>query len=396
MLKKVTLITLFLVICAADARAQWVAQTSGTTVRLRGVSAVSARVAWASGANGTYARTSDGGRTWQTGQVPGAAELDFRDVDAFDAETAYLLAIGEGERSRIYKTNDGGRNWTLQFQNRRAAAFYDCMAFWDGARGLAVSDPVDGRFLVVRTEDGGRTWNEVDPAGMPPALEGEGGFAASGTCVAVGGKSDAWFGTGGPAGGRVFRSIDGGRTWQAAPAPLASGKAAGVFSLAFHGSVGTAVGGDYTKEQESEESAAVTSDGGRTWRALDAEARPGGYRSCVAYVPGTRGRTLVAVGPSGSDYSTDGGRTWVTLGAEGFHSLSVAPRGDAAWAVGENGRVARLDSPSRLSARPRKSPAQSFRMPAQPPEGSAWSSDAAARSSDAAARPSVTPAQPSE
>src|SRR5215207_10531203 len=225
MFKTKTLITLLLVIGAAEARAQsWVTQTSGTAVRLRGVSAVNARVAWASGAGGTYARTTDGGRTWQAGQVPGAAELDFRDVDAFDADTAYLLAIGEGERSRIYRTTDGGRHWTLQFQNRRPAAFYDCMAFWDRSRGLAISDPVGGRFLVVRTEDGGHTWDEIDATGMPPALAGEGGFAASGTCVAVNGKSDAWFSTGGPSGPRVFRSIDGGQTWVASPAPLASGK----------------------------------------------------------------------------------------------------------------------------------------------------------------------------
>jgi photosystem II stability/assembly factor-like uncharacterized protein len=348
MFKTTILITLLLVICGTQARAQWVAQVSGTSVRLRGVSAVSRRVAWTSGAGGSYARTFDGGRTWQAGQVPGAAELDFRDVDAFDADTAYLLAIGEGERSRIYKTTDGGRHWTLQFQNRRAGAFYDCMAFWDERRGIAMSDPVDGRFLIIRTEDGGRTWNEIDPAGMPRALEGEGGFAASGTCVAVGGKSDAWFGTGGPEGPRVVRSNDGGRTWQAAPAPLASGKAAGVFSLDFYGSAGAAVGGDYTKEREAAGNAALTFDGGRSWRALDASRRPGGYRSCVAYVPGTGGRKLIAVGPSGSDYSTNGGRTWKPLGAEGFHALSVAPLGDAAWAVGENGRVARLPYPSRL------------------------------------------------
>ncbi|HEX8355548.1 MAG TPA: hypothetical protein VF611_21760, partial [Pyrinomonadaceae bacterium] len=210
-------VTLLLVLCGTQARAQWVAQTSGVSVRLRGVSAVSSRVAWVSGAGGTYARTTDGGRTWRAGQVPGAAELDFRDVDAFDARTAYLLAIGEGERSRIYKTTDGGRRWTLQFQNRRAGAFYDCMAFWDARRGIAMSDPVGGRFFVVRTEDGGRTWKEIDPAGMPPSLADEGGFAASGTCVAVGGASDAWFGTGGPAGPRVFRSTDGGRTWSASP-----------------------------------------------------------------------------------------------------------------------------------------------------------------------------------
>ena len=356
MLKTTILITLLLVTSAAGASAQvWVEQVSGTAVRLRGVSAVDARVAWASGAGGTYARTTDGGRTWQAGQVPGAADLDFRDVDAFDADTAYLLAIGPGDRSRIYKTADGGRTWALQFQNRRAAAFYDCMAFWDRARGLAISDPVDGRFLVIRTEDGGRTWDEIDPAGMPPALEGEGGFAASGTCVAVSGRADAWFGTGGPKGPRVFRSGDGGRTWRAAAAPLAGGQAAGVFSLSFRdGRRGAAVGGDYTKEKEAEGNAALTDDGGRTWRPVGRADRPGGYRSCVVHVPGTRGLTLVAVGPSGSDYSTDGGVVWRPLGAEGFHALSVAPSGDAAWAVGEGGRVARLDAPSRLGRRARR------------------------------------------
>ena len=352
MFRKTTLITLLLVICGTQARAQWVAQSSGTSVRLRGVSAVNARVAWTSGAGGTYARTTDGGRTWQTGQVPGAAELDFRDVDAFDAETAYLLAIGEGERSRIYKTTDGGRNWTLQFQNRRAGAFYDCMAFWDKTRGLALSDPVDGRFLVVRTEDGGRTWKEIEATGMPGALAGEGGFAASGTCVATDGKSDAWFGTGGPSGPRVFRSIDGGQTWVTSPAPLARGRTAGVFSLSFwNGLQGAAVGGDYTKEKEAEGNAALTLDGGRTWQAVGAAGRPRGYRSCVAHLPGNDGLKLIAVGPSGSDYSIDGGRTWQPLGSEGFHALSVTPRGDVAWAVGENGLVARLDSPSKLGRR---------------------------------------------
>jgi photosystem II stability/assembly factor-like uncharacterized protein len=348
MLKSFSLMVLLLMFGAAQARAQWVAQSSGTSVRLRGVSAVNRRVAWASGAGGTFARTSDGGRTWRAGVVPGAAALDFRDVDAFDADTAYLLAIGAGEQSKIYKTTDGGRHWTLQFQNRRAGAFFDCMAFRDARRGVALSDPVDGRFLVVGTDDGGRTWSETEAAHMPPAPAGEGAFAASGTCIAVEGASHAWFGTGGPTGARVFRSTDGGRTWEVAPAPLQTGKTAGVFSLAFvDARRGVALGGDYAKEQESAGNAALTFDGGRTWRAVGA-GRPGGYRSGVAFVPGTRGRTLVAVGPAGSDYSTDGGRTWTPIGTEGFHAVSVAPHGDAAWAVGEGGRVARLDRPSRL------------------------------------------------
>jgi photosystem II stability/assembly factor-like uncharacterized protein len=347
MLKTVLTLLMFTA-CAGLARAQWVAQASGVTVRLRGVSAVNRSVAWASGASGTYARTIDGGRTWRAGQVPGAEGLDFRDVDAFDADTAYLLAIGEGEHSRIYKTTDGGLHWTLQFQNRRASAFFDCMAFWNRAHGIAISDPVEGRFLVVTTEDGGRTWKETDANLMPPALAGEGAFAASGTCVAVEGASDVWFGTGGPEGARVFRSKDNGRSWETSTTPLATGKAAGVFSLSFRNArEGAAVGGDYTLEKVPKGNAAWTNDNGRTWHAVGAH-RPAGYRSCVARVQGTRGPLLIAVGPTGSDYSIDGGRNWTAIGSEGFHSVSVARGGEVAWAVGEQGRVARLDSPAHL------------------------------------------------
>jgi photosystem II stability/assembly factor-like uncharacterized protein len=335
----------------AAARAEWVQQRSGTTVRLRGVSAVSARVAWASGDKGTYARTVDGGRTWSSGTVPGAEELDFRDVDAFDADTAYLLSIGEGDKSRIYKTTDGGRRWELQFKSERAAAFFDSMAFWDRDRGVAVSDPVNGRFLVIRTADGGRTWSETPAEGMPLALEGEGAFAASGTCIAVEGKNNAWFATGGPNGARVFRSADGGRTWSVSTTPVAGGKSAGIFSITFWDARrGVVVGGDYTKEGEAGDNAAVTTDGGRTWSPIKG-AGLGGYRSCVVIVPGTAGRraapTLFAVGPTGSEYSTDGGNSWTRFGTGGFHSADFAGPKTAGWAVGERGVIAKYSGPVR-------------------------------------------------
>lgn len=339
---RLAIIALLLSVSAGAARAQWAAQSAGTTVRLRGVSAVGPDVAWASGDKGTFARTTDGGRTWVAGTVPGASELDFRDVDAFDAETAYLLSIGEGERSRIYKTTDGGQHWVLQFKSTRPTAFFDAMAFWDQDHGIAVSDPVGGRFLVIRTSDGGATWEEVPAAAVPEALPGEGAFAASGTCIAVHGRRHAWFGTGGPQGARVFRSTDAGRTWKVSSVPLASGKTAGVFSVVFTDATrGVVVGGDYAQEKESKDNVALTRDGGRTWLRVRG-ARPGGYRSCVAYVPGgRRAHALVAVGPSGTDYSVDGGKSWRGLGVEGFHSASF--KGTSGWAVGEQGRVAKFE-----------------------------------------------------
>jgi photosystem II stability/assembly factor-like uncharacterized protein len=326
---------------AGLAGAQWAAQSSGTNARLRGVSAVSSSVAWASGERGTYARTTDGGRTWQTATVAGASDMDFRDVDAFDDGTAYLLSIGEGRKSRIYQTTDAGAHWSLQYQSNHPAAFFDAMAFWDRTHGIAVSDPVDGRFLIIRTADGGRTWTESPAQGMPAALEGEGAFAASGTCIAVLGSRHAWFGTGGPAGARVFRSTDAGRTWKVSKVPLASGKTAGVFSITFWDAKhGVAVGGDYAKEREATDNIAVTADGGVTWSRIEGTP-PQGFRSCVAYVPGARSLLLVAVGPSGSDYSRDGGRSWTSIAGEGFHSVSFAGRAGAGWAVGEGGRIAR-------------------------------------------------------
>lgn len=323
-------------------RAQWAVQQSGTTVRLRGVSAVNSRVAWASGDKGTFARTVDGGRTWSAGVVPGAAELDFRDVDAFDANTAYLLAIGPGEKSRIYKTSDGGKQWALQFTNSNPKAFFDAMAFWDKNHGIAVSDPVDGRFVIITTRDGGATWKQMPVEGMPPALDGEGAFAASGTCITVQGKNNVWFGTGGAAQARVFRSTDRGQTWTVSPTPLLSGRPpAGVFSIAFKDERnGTIVGGDYEKEADANRNVAVTTDGGRTWELIT-DSRPAGYRSCVLYVPGTASPTLIAVGPTGADYSTNNGRSWSVISQTGFHSASFAGATNAGWAVGEKGLIAK-------------------------------------------------------
>lgn len=338
---RITFSALFSILLSTVASSQWILQTSGTTARFRGVSAASSTVAWASGSGGTYARTTDGGASWQSSVMPGASQLDFRDVQAVDANTAYLLSIGPGEASRIYKTTDGGRGWTLQFTNQNAKAFFDAFAFWDARIGIAVSDPVDGRFIVIKTTDGGATWKELPRENSPPAIQGDGAFAASGTCIAVQGKKNVWFGTGGAAIARVFRSTDGGNTWKVAATPITAGNASsGIFSIAFKDARnGVIVGGDYKKENETGNNVATTTDGGATW-TLAKGPRPSGFRSAVAYVAGTRGPMLVAVGPSGSDYSVDNGASWVSLGGLGFHAVSFAGV-DAGWAVGEGGRVAK-------------------------------------------------------
>src|SRR4051812_24146477 len=238
-----------------------------TKENLRGLSAPSGKVVWASGTHGTYVQTLDGGVHWRVAQVPDAGTLDFRDVEAFSADLAYLLAAGPGEQSGIYKTDDGGKTWSLQFTNKDPNGFFDCMAFWDRDHGIAVGDPVDGKFQLIKTENGGREWKPIPSASLPPAVEGEGAFAASGTCIAVQGKKEVWFVTGGSA-ARVFHSQDAGGTWSVAETPIVHGEAsAGIFSVAFRDrSHGVIAGGDYKQPTKETASLAFTEDGGKTWR----------------------------------------------------------------------------------------------------------------------------------
>ena len=314
-------------------------QTSGVTARLRGVSAVSDRVAWASGAGGTVLRTLDGGATWTTVPVPGADRMDFRDIDAMSDRVAYTLSIGPGEASRIYKTTDGGATWALQFANTDPDVFLDAMAFWDASRGIAFSDSVGGRLVIFQTGDGGGTWSRIPPERLPAALPGEGAFAASGTNVAVHGRDRVWIGTGSS---RVLRSTDGGRTWAVALAPLARSASAGIFSIAFRDAThGVVVGGDYQKEAEAKDNVAITSDGGVTWTPIK-EQGLSGYRSVVAPVPGEP-RTWIAIGPSGADRSVDDGKTWAPVASEGYDTLSFAPGMAIGWAAGSRGRLAKVN-----------------------------------------------------
>jgi photosystem II stability/assembly factor-like uncharacterized protein len=323
-------------LCDSIAFGQWQTQAVDTTADLRGLCVVSPDVAWASGTRGTYARTTDRGKTWSVGTVPGAARLDFRAVKAFGEATAYLLSAGPGDASRIYKTTDGGKSWVMQFKSTDPAAFFDAIAFWDEKNGIALGDPVKGQFQLIATADGGASWKPLAAKALPPALPGEGAFAASGTCLVTRGGGDVWFATGGAKAARVFRSKDRGQTWEASETPVAAGSAsAGIFSIAFSDKDhGMSVGGDYRKPNDVGATAAVTSDGGKTWTLLDRRLP---YRSAVAWAKDR----WVAVGTSGSDASLDQGATWKPLGRENYNSVGFTPTGEG-WVVGPKGRIARF------------------------------------------------------
>jgi photosystem II stability/assembly factor-like uncharacterized protein len=274
--------------------------------------------------------------------VPGAEELDFRDVKALDGQTAWVLSIGNGPESRIYKTTDSGQHWTLQFRNEKPEAFFDALAFWDAQHGIALSDPVDGQFLLIASTNGGTTWERIK-ASIPAALTNETAFAASGTCLVVQGQSNVWFATGEAARARVFRSTDRGQTWSVSDAPMRAGtNSTGIFSLAFRDERhGVAIGGDSDRPKQTGDNLAFTSDGGRTWQK-GSGFFPRGFRSAVSWVRTGDDWLLVAVGTSGSDMAKPDA-PWRKLDDEKYNALSVARfDANAIWAAGPYGRIARL------------------------------------------------------
>ncbi len=325
------------------AAASWLPQDSSTQVELRGLSVVNDKLAWASGAKGTVLRTTDG-EHWQAMQVAGAEALDFRDIQAFDQEHALIMSAGPGQLSRLYQTSDGGKSWQLLKTNEAKSGFWNAMTFWDDRHGLLFGDPVDGGFQVLLTTDGGLHWQEKSHAGLK-SRDNEGGFAASGTCIASYASQDkkhAWIVSGGADQARVFSSHDMADSWSATALPIPAGAPSkGAFSIAFlDGQRGIAVGGDYKLPQLTTLNAARTDDGGQTWTA--APVLPQGFMSVIVTVPGAS-NTYVVAGLAGSGISLDAGKTWQVLGTTPINTVGFA-NSDSGWAIGPKGLLMKFQN----------------------------------------------------
>jgi photosystem II stability/assembly factor-like uncharacterized protein len=333
-----------LLLSPGDSSSRWSIQTDGLDTNLRGVSVKNNGggqgklhyTVWASGSHGVILRSTDDGETWKQLSVAGAGALDFRDIQGFGPDLAYVMSSGDGNASRIYKTTNGGTEWKLQYSDSRSGFFLDSLVCSSSTHCVALSDPVDGKFLVLNTEDG-EHWSELPREKMPAALTKEGAFAASGTAIALC-EGGVYFGTGGPK-ARIFHSSDNGRSWTVAETPMSSGNpSSGVFSIACAGPrTLVAVGGDYTQPSRADRSAIFSMDAGATWE-LSAQ-QPGGYRSAVgSFSDGD----FAAVGTNGTDVSEDRGIHWQHTDDLNLNAVSFD--GKQGWAVGPKGTIARFNS----------------------------------------------------
>jgi photosystem II stability/assembly factor-like uncharacterized protein len=383
-MRRLVLLLGLLTVTSGSACAQWTLENSTTRADLRGIDSVGGGVAWASGTNGTVLRTEDGGYLWQPCAIPpGAEHLDFRGIQAFDANTAIVMSSGKGDLSRLYKTTDGCQTWKLAAKNPEADGFWDAVQAGDlenleddryeKEQALILGDSVNGQVRLWEWKEG---WEERE---LEPNYyvkdkvdQGEGSFAASNSVLQLDRTPQL-----DPTWKYVFRFASGTaahsyvsilrfeQTQKCEPCraetvraetPMAqNSESAGIFSLGFRSDlIGVVVGGDYKKPDGLTRTAAFSDDGGKSWRL--SKTPPHGYRSAVAYDPATR--TWITVGPNGTDVSTDDGRNWRAVHPD--PALQEAPGADRNWnalslpfVVGPHGRIGKLDSAA-LGANPSK------------------------------------------
>ncbi len=305
----------------------------GLSNSFRGISVVSEDVVWVSGTKGTVVHL-DGKGNWIVNQVPDADEMDFRDVVAFDEKTA--MVMNAGFPGVIFKTMDDGDNWYEVYRNMDSAVFLDGMKFWDAQNGIAFGDPMDGKMLIITTRDGGETWQQINSENIPERLEIEGGFAASGSSIALAGDSKVWVGMGGTK-ARVFYSKDKGQTWDVVETPVYSGGGMkGIYSLAFKNEMeGIAVGGEY-QNANPPNSRAYTTDGGRSWKLGEGVNQ---YRSGCVYL---YDNIYLATGLTGTDITYDGGKTWEPIADQKLHGYNFTAGGKIGYGMGREGRIVKV------------------------------------------------------
>ncbi len=304
--------------------------TDSVNVSFRGLSVVDDNVVWVSGSNGTVGKSVDGGKNWNWMTVKGFEKTEFRDIEAFDKNTALIMGITEP--AQILRTEDGGQTWKVVFKDDAKGMFLDAMDFLNNQDGIVIGDPMKGHFFNGKTFDGGKSWSELPQENRPMADSGEACFASSGTNIRMMNKEEAVFVSGGLASHVFFRN-------KKISIPILQGtESTGANSIAVKNSkIIIVVGGDFMKKDDTEKNCVITTDGGVTW--VSPKTSPTGYRSCVEYLFKNK---WITCGLNGVDISNDNGIYWKNISKRSFHVCRKAKKGNAVYLAGNNGSVGKL------------------------------------------------------
>ena len=276
---------------------------------------------WYSGSDGQYGRINAATGEVKKFQLTSkeARKMEYRSI-AVTEQYTYLLSAGNP--ALIYKITHATNEVKLVYTELGDQVFYDSMKFWNDQEGIAFGDPIEDCLSIIKTIDGGQTWTKSKCTRLPKFIIGEAAFAASNSNISIY-TDNVWLVTGGAA-ARVLHSKDRGSTWESYDTPIiAGGEMTGIYAIDFiDDQRGILIGGDWNNKEDNAANKAITDDGGKTWKLMDAGSGPG-YCGDIVFIPETEGKEILAVGPQGIWWSGTQGNSWKKLSDKGFYTVKM-------------------------------------------------------------------------
>jgi photosystem II stability/assembly factor-like uncharacterized protein len=305
----------------------WMSMTSGLgrpDVEALAIDPSASETVYAGTDEGGVFKTTDGGRSWRF--VSAGIESNWALALAIDPATPTTVYAGmnggDDFDGGVFKSMDGGETWA-PVSTGLGGVYVDALAI--DPQNPATIYAVGGR-SVFMSADGAQTWTEIrgalDRRTSALAID-----PRSASTVYVGTRGSS----GGPVDG-VFKSTDGGRSWQGASTGIAARRLVSFDVHRTHPSMYAATYGDGVFK---------SSDGGRTWQTLVVGDV---WTQVVAIDPKTPS-TLYVGALDGMFKSSDGGRTWrpASNGLEGdsepaeISAIAIAPSRPSTLYAGTHG-----------------------------------------------------------
>ncbi|MGH7637273.1 MAG: WD40/YVTN/BNR-like repeat-containing protein [Gemmatimonadaceae bacterium] len=297
---------------------------------------VTTNVGWVSGAGGTLLHTRDGGDNWTVvlGGDPASPDAQIEKLRFLDERHGWAV-----QGRKLLRTTDG-ESWEDFGATPVRMGDYVFLTPLAGVAAAGTSEQ-SAPDHVFRTEDGGRTWNQVAPCAVKVNVDG---LNRNVQCQIVRlhfptptvgylvGKTTC---VGMGCGGPPMfgRTRDGGRSWQFVSGP-GDPKTADLEDLFF---IDERRGYVHVREGDAHKLYA-TSDGGETWRARI--ATPAGL---MRFADPEVGWSLDLDWAPKINFTTDGGQRWTSrqLRFPAWITGWSFPRRDRAYVVGQHGMVFR-------------------------------------------------------
>jgi len=289
---------------------------------------IDSKIGWAQTTDAGIILTEDGGQTWRNASpaLTGSATLLQASVAITDDNHASVAAAPPSAatnsdlQARVYWTADRGRTWH-ESDSVVALGYHPLVTFLDPQHGWIQTSTLTSPLVLYRTTDSGRTWQTVpvkvgtidgDPPGSLPqecVTSPRLAFVSASRGFAYGRCSVAALPF-------IFRSDDGGATWQRVDLPGA-GVGQYVPLLSFPTSndgfiILFADRSTVSGVPSAAGSVYATHDGGLTWVLAGRipGTSPGGTYNTLQFVDPLHGWVI---GQPKSLRTVDGGQTWETL-----------------------------------------------------------------------------------